>query len=157
MGARSEWFCTVGFVAALLASLALLSFTGTDARAQEPAAETGGQASGQSFKLAQTFYYPYYPQVKRKKRRRRRYRRRAVKKCASPWTYSRGLQRCICVAEGYGVSEEQCVKVAEICPKNAQWSDTEQKCQCQKGFVENGSQCVDPNAGVVTYNRKSVV
>ena len=148
MGDRSVWLFALGFVAALLAALGLVSFTGIDARAQVPAAEANGQAPGKSLKLAQTYYYPYYPQVRRKKRYRRR---RVAKKCASPWTYSRGLRRCICVAEGYGVSEGRCVKVAEICPKNALWSGTEKKCQCRQGFVENGSQCIDPNADVVTY------
>jgi hypothetical protein len=140
------------FVAAFLAALTSYSFTGIDARAQSSGVGTASQAPGQSIKLAQSYLYPYYPQVKRKKRRyrRRRYRATTVKKCASPWTYSRGLQRCICVAEGYGVSSGQCVKIAETCQKNAQWSETDQKCQCQTGFVENGSRCVDPNADVVT-------
>ena len=105
MGVRSVWLCISGLVAALLAVLTLVLFTGIDARAQVTGVESSGQKKAQSLKLAQSFYYPNYPQVKPKKRRyRRRYRRRAVKKCSSPWTYSRGLRRCICVAEGYGVS-----------------------------------------------------
>jgi hypothetical protein len=148
MGVRSVLLCSLVFVAALLAVLALLSLTGVDARAQMSGTDAGVRTQGQSFKLAQSFYYPNYPQVRRKKRRRQH---RIVKKCASPWIYSRGLQRCICARQGYGISEGQCVKIAEICTKNALWSDTEQKCQCQPGFNLIGSKCVDPNADVVTY------
>ncbi len=151
MGTRSVWLSIIVFVAALLAALTVYLFTVVAARAQAPGAEPETQVPGQSIKLAQSYLYPYYPQVKRKKRRYRRRRYQAVNKCAPPWTYSRGLQRCICVAEGYGVSDGQCVKIAEVCQKNAQWSETDQKCRCQPGFVENGSQCIDPNADVVTY------
>ncbi len=153
MGARSVWLCKVVLVAALLAALTVYLLTVFAAHAQAPGAGSVSQAPGQSIKLAQSYLYPYYPQVKRKKRRyrRRRYRTTTVKKCAPPWTYSRGLRRCICVAHGYGVSDGQCVKIAEVCQKNAQWSESVQKCQCQPGFVENGSRCDDPKAEVVTY------
>lgn len=149
MGVRSVWLCFASFVAVLLVSHGPASVTISGARAQDARTAVDGQAQTRPVRLAQFFFDPYYPQVRRKKRRPRR---RIVKKCAFPWTYSRGLRRCICVREGYGVSEGQCVKIAEICPKNAKWSDAEQKCLCQEGYVENGSQCVDPNAGVVTYS-----
>ncbi len=148
MDKQSMWFGSVGLVGALLVALIVFSLTGPSAKAQEP----GGmelQNQSQSIKLAQTYYYPYYPQVRRKRKPRRR---RVVKKCSAPWIYSRGLRRCICVKEGYTVSGGRCVKVAEVCPKNARWSDDAQKCQCEDGFVKNGDQCFDPNADVVTYD-----
>lgn len=142
MDVRSVWFGLVGFFVALASALAFLPVSGSDLRAQE---------SGQPLKLAQYYYNPYYPypQVRRKKPRPRR---RASPKCAFPWTFSRGLQRCICVQEGYALSGGNCVKAAEICPGNAQWSQAEQKCACPEGFVENAGQCIDPNRGVVTYD-----
>jgi hypothetical protein len=147
MGARSVWLCAMSFVSLFLAALTLLSFANFEAQAQ--VGSTDNQASSQSLKLAQYYNYPYYPQMRRKKRRRPK---RVAKKCAAPWSYSRGLRRCICVREGYGLSEGQCVKVAKICQKNAQWSDVEQKCQCRQGFTRSGSRCVDPDADIVTYD-----
>ena len=147
MDSRSGWFGTVGFVTALLAALMLLSLTAFAVHAQGQAAGAQ-QTPGQSIKLAQ-FFSPFYPQYRPKRKRRRR---RVVKKCKSPWVYSPGLRRCICVQEGYSLSEGRCVKVSEICPRNAKWSDDVDKCVCEEGFAENGGQCVDPNADIVTYD-----
>ncbi len=148
MGGRSMWFGSVGFMAALLATLVVLSLTAFGVRAQEQAAGAH-QKPGQSIKLAQSNYFPLFPQTRPKKKRRRR---RVVKKCKFPWTYSPGLRRCICVKEGYALTEGRCVNVAQMCPRNAKWSNDAGKCVCQEGFAENGSQCIDPNADIVTYD-----
>ena len=104
-------------------------------------------------KLAQLFYQPYYypyPQVRRKKRRKRK--RVVTKKCAFPWSYSRGLRKCICVRSDYAVHEGNCVKIAEICPQNSQWSELEKKCRCDGGFDDVGGTCVPASSGTAEYN-----
>ncbi len=134
----------------LMVFLAVILFAlGDRAAAQDNA----NQDHLRPFKLAQSYYQPFYypyPQVRRKKRRKRK--RVVTKKCASPWTYSRGLRKCICVRSGYAVHEENCVKVAEICPANAQWSETDKACRCKDGFADVGGQCVSPDSGVAEYS-----
>ncbi len=168
MGIRSRLFGISGFAAALFLCLLILlatSISGSITGSMTAKSETAGVSSQdarlkQSFKLAQNYYYypdyrayqryRTYPQLRRKKRRKPR--TSATKKCTFPWLYSRGLRKCICVSEGYGVSGGRCVKIAEMCSENALWSDVDKQCVCQKGFVEKDSRCIDPDAAIVTYN-----
>jgi hypothetical protein len=39
--------------------------------------------------------------------------------CASPWTYSVGLHRCICIREGYSLQWGQCLKMPGALPLTA--------------------------------------
>lgn len=105
------------------------------------------------------FFFPNFkkpkpkPKAKRaKKRYRRRYRRyrRATKpKCTPPWTYSQGLRKCICVLEGYGLSNGECRKFAELCSEHGQWSEEEKKCRCDDGYFLKEGQCVDREVAAV--------
>lgn len=134
----------------LMICLAVIAFM---AGGRAAAQDNGNQDHLRPYKLAQSFYQPYYypyPQVRRKKRRKRK--RVVTKKCAHPWTYSRGLRKCICVRSGYAVHEENCVKVSEICPENAQWSETDKVCRCKEGFADAGGQCVSAGSGVAGYS-----
>ncbi|MEM8743207.1 MAG: hypothetical protein AAGF14_01085 [Pseudomonadota bacterium] len=111
------------------------------------------QDHAEPLRLTQLFYQPYYypyPQVRRKKRRKRK--RVITKKCAFPWTYSRGLRKCICVRNDYAVHEGKCVKIAEICPQNSQWSPLEKTCRCDDGFSDVGGKCVPASSGTAEYS-----
>lgn len=148
---RSLWFCLVGVVSAVFLCVTAVIGLTTDTNAQTAEASDAQQTETVPVQLAQYYYFPNYPypQVRRKKRAPRR---RAAPRCAFPWSYSRGLRRCICVQEGYSLSNGKCVKSAEICPPNEQWSAADNKCVCPEGFTQNGGQCIDPNRGVVTYD-----
>ena len=159
MDNQSRWFDVSGFSAVILSCLLLLLSANFTSKAETTGGSSRESARGQSFKLAQYYYYPdyrnyqryrNYPQRRRKKRRIRR--RPVAKKCAFPWVYSRGLRKCICVSDGYGVSGGRCVKVAEMCPRNALWSKAEKKCVCKEGTVAKDGRCIDPDAAVVTYD-----
>ncbi len=98
------------------------------------------------------FFVPYYnaprqyraPRVYRKRKRTYRRKRVTKPKCAHPWTYSQGLRKCICVLEGYGRSGDKCVKLAQMCSANGQWSAADKKCLCNDGFVLKDGHCQDP-------------
>ncbi len=165
MGLQSRWFGISGIVAVIFSCLLFLLTLNIAASAESADVSPSKVTSGQSFKLAQSYYYPdyryrrqyrtypryrTYPQQRRRKRVKPR--RSISKKCTFPWSYSRGLRKCICVSSGYGVSGGQCVKLAEICPKNASWSKTDKKCVCRDGFVSKDSRCIDPDAAIVTYD-----
>ena len=151
MGIRPRHLDIVGFAAFIVSCLLLALTTSMATSAGTFGASAQDSTRGQSYQLAQYYNYPdyrYYPQVHRKKRRLRR--RRVTKKCTFPWAYSRGLRKCICVSEGYGVSGGSCVKLSQICSRNALWSDAEKKCVCKDGSVERDGRCIDPDAGIVT-------
>lgn len=152
MDARSRWVSRAYVAAVLTLIFAALYPAGREASAQTDFPAATAETSNARQRLAQYYYYfPNYPypQVRRKKVRPRR---RAKPKCAFPWRYSRGLKRCICVKEGYSLSGGECVKTAEICPEDAEWSQAENKCVCPEGFIQNAGRCTDPDKGVVTYN-----
>lgn len=151
MDGLSVWSRMSGLFGAMLIFAVLVCAAGEVSFAQEGAHQNApADSQAGSFQLAQYYYFPNYPypQVKRKKYRPRR---RAKRRCAFPWTYSQGLRRCICVQEGYSVSNGKCVKTAEICQENAHWSREENACVCDAGFSRNGPNCIDPSRGVVTY------
>ena len=150
MDKRSLWLRATHVCAVWMLFLFASSATLSAANSKKIGPESASQAAEMAVQLAQYYYYPNYPypQVRRKKYRPRR---RAVRRCSPPWKYSSGLRRCICVQEGFSVSNGKCVETAKICPKNASWSDEKNKCECSEGFTENGGECVDPSQGVVTY------
>lgn len=98
------------------------------------------------------YYEPRYyerPRVYRPRNDKPRYRKRvtpqvSTPKCEPPWTYSKGLAKCICAVEGYALSGEECVKLSDLCAGGGEWSDAEKVCRCGDGFVLRDGQCVDP-------------
>ncbi|MDA7946028.1 MAG: caspase family protein [Hyphomicrobiaceae bacterium] len=137
----------------VLVAIVFLAFfslwTGNPAAAQQPEKQNQALPLQTSQLFYQPYYYPY-PQVRRKKRRKRK--RVITKKCSFPWTYSRGLRKCICVRSDYAVHEGNCVKVADICSENARWSETEKKCRCNDGFADAEGKCVPSSSGTAAYN-----
>lgn len=146
MSGRSRRFGSIGVMAVLGAVLVVLSLTVFAVRTQ---GEDAGapQTPGETLKLAQTYSYPIYPQARQNQKYRKQ---RVVKKCKSPWSYSAGLRRCICVKKGYGQSEGRCIKVTQMCLKNAKWSAAAGKCVCQKGFAKKAGQCVESKTSILT-------
>lgn len=100
------------------------------------------------------YFVPYYgpppPRWKKRKKRRRTRRRVTTPKCAHPWAYSAGLRRCICVAEGFSLSNGQCIKLAELCSANGRWDGEHKTCQCTEGFVLRDGRCVDPQSEITS-------
>jgi hypothetical protein len=80
--------------------------------------------------------------------------------CASPWSYSRGLRRCVCMRDGYSLQRGNCVRdgAAASCRDNERWSPKRGACVCAKGLKREGGLCiseepvnavVSPDAAVV--------
>ena len=161
MATQSKGLLFLSLMAGLVLALVSLGSV-QDVRAQQSTSETTGPSHSGTFDVAQSYYYPYYrypnrrnpnyryPQVRQKKRKPRK--RRVTIKCAFPWTYSRGLQKCICVRDEYAVSGGQCIKLADLCPQNAEWSAAAKKCLCQDGFAETGGKCAPTGTGLSELN-----
>lgn len=147
---RSLWLRFAGSVAVLVLCGFMLSGNLLAANGQVDSRTIQTSGIGPSIQLAQYYYYPNYPypQVRRKKRIRRY---RAAPGCTPPWKYSSGLRRCICVQEGFSVSNGKCMETAKICPRNAIWSNEQNGCECEPGFTDSAGECIDPTRGVVTY------
>ena len=74
--------------------------------------------------------------------------------CSFPWTYSEGLGRCVCVREGYGLRQGNCLRdeISASCGDNERWSSEEAACACAGGYRREGEACVsaEPVIAVVT-------
>lgn len=142
-------------LAGLLAFLVLV-VAGLPAHAAampSPSSDPDTASTAETIRLAQ-YYSPYYAPPRPKVRPRKRYRKKKRKRrsrvaktrCEHPWTYSRGLRRCICTQEGYGLSGDKCLKLADLCKAKGRWSEEDKVCRCNDGLVLRNGQCVDPKA-----------
>jgi hypothetical protein len=68
--------------------------------------------------------------------------------CAFPWSYSRGLRRCICTREGYSLQHGGCVPMgaSALCRDNERWSGQANACVCAGGLHREGEICVGQTA-----------
>jgi Caspase domain len=64
--------------------------------------------------------------------------------CAFPWSYSRGLRRCICTREGYSLQHGSCAPMgaSALCRDNERWSGQDNACVCAGGLHREGEACV---------------
>ncbi len=64
--------------------------------------------------------------------------------CAFPWSYSRGLGRCICIREGYSLQHGSCAPMgaSALCRDNERWSGQDNACVCAGGLHRDGEACV---------------
>jgi hypothetical protein len=70
-------------------------------------------------------------------------RRRAEDICPFPWSYSRGLRRCVCVRQGYSLQRGVCApQAAQTCGPNERWSPRTGACVCTKGMRRQAGVCV---------------
>ena len=70
--------------------------------------------------------------------------RGAREDCNFPWTYSRGLRRCVCVREGYNMQAGDCLPegVSGACRDDELWSAERRSCVCGSGLQREGIRCV---------------
>jgi hypothetical protein len=70
--------------------------------------------------------------------------RGAREDCNFPWTYSRGLRRCVCVREGYNMQAGDCLPegVSGTCRDDERWSAEKRSCVCGSGLQREGIRCV---------------
>ncbi|MGD9866987.1 MAG: caspase domain-containing protein [Hyphomicrobiales bacterium] len=126
-------------------------------------------AAAPPVRLAQQYYYspyspyaPHYQPYQQPQPRVQRWRRappprpeapprpapqvRApapASQCEAPLVYSQGLKKCICVAEGHGLVDGRCVKLAEPCGETRRWSAAEKRCVCRAGHLAQGDECIN--------------
>jgi hypothetical protein len=64
--------------------------------------------------------------------------------CSFPWSYSRGLRRCICTREGYSLQHGSCAPMgaSALCRDNERWSGQDNACVCANGLHREGEACV---------------
>ena len=64
--------------------------------------------------------------------------------CGFPWTYSRGLRRCVCVRAGYSVQQGACAPdgASTSCGDRERWSARIAACVCAKGLLRDNGICV---------------
>lgn len=148
----------------------ILAVEPAGAMPQEGRPDAASIAPAPAVKLAQQYYYspytPYTPlfrpfrqQEPRVQRLRRApapqpqpHAQAPASQCEAPLVYSPGLKKCICVADGHGLVDGKCVKLAEPCGDTRRWSAAEQSCVCRAGHVPQGDQCIHPqlHAGIPT-------
>jgi hypothetical protein len=65
--------------------------------------------------------------------------------CSSPWTYSRGLRRCVCMRAGYSVQQGACAPdgASTSCGDRERWSPRAASCVCAKGAHRDNGVCVE--------------
>jgi hypothetical protein len=65
--------------------------------------------------------------------------------CGFPWTYSRGLHRCVCVRAGYSVQQGACAPdgASASCGDRERWSPRTAACVCAKGLDRANGVCVE--------------
>ena len=70
--------------------------------------------------------------------------RGAREDCNFPWTYSRGLRRCVCVRDGYNMQAGDCLPqgVTGTCRDDELWSAETRSCVCANGKQRDGIRCV---------------
>ncbi len=97
----------------------------------EPLTRSGAQA-GQ----APSFLLPRGRQrVKTNQAGAAKQARDANTSCGFPWSYSRGLGRCICTRDGYSLQRGNCLPddASTSCADNERWSPKRSACVCAKG------------------------
>jgi hypothetical protein len=79
--------------------------------------------------------------------------------CGFPWTYSRGLRRCVCISDGYNLQGGNCVRdgASASCRDDERWSPKRGVCVCAKGLKRDGDVCVgdEPVTAVATPDARS--
>jgi len=65
--------------------------------------------------------------------------------CGFPWTYSRGLHRCVCLRAGYSVQQGACAPegASASCGDRERWSPRTASCVCAKGLHRENGACVE--------------
>lgn len=65
--------------------------------------------------------------------------------CGFPWTYSRGLRRCVCVRAGYSLQQGACAPdgASTACGGSERWSPRAASCVCAKGLRRENGACVE--------------
>lgn len=63
--------------------------------------------------------------------------------CDFPWSYSRGLRRCVCVRAGYSVQRGDCLPegASTACRDDEIWSPDQRACLCGSGLKRDGVGC----------------
>ena len=64
--------------------------------------------------------------------------------CDFPWSYSRGLRRCVCVRAGHSLQRGDCLPegASTSCRDDEIWSPDERACLCGAGLRREGIGCV---------------
>ena len=64
--------------------------------------------------------------------------------CSFPWSYSRGLRRCVCTREGYSLQGGACAPAgaSALCRDDERWSPQASACVCARGLHREGEVCV---------------
>ena len=64
--------------------------------------------------------------------------------CGFPWSYSRGLRRCVCVRAGYSLQQGACARdgASAACGDRERWSPRAASCVCAKGLRRENGACV---------------
>ena len=106
----------------------------------------------QQFDAGQTGPFSYFPSER--PRLRARPAREADVNCSFPWTFSRGLRRCVCTRDGYSLQQGSCARegMSALCHDNERWSPKAGACVCARGLHREGEVCVgeDPVTAAIT-------
>ena len=64
--------------------------------------------------------------------------------CSFPWSYSRGLHRCVCMRAGYSLQQGGCAPdgASAACGDTERWSPRQGVCVCARGLHRDGAACV---------------
>jgi len=150
LGAAQSLVLGLVLVAAGLATLSQVSI-----------AEPWGERRAKTAQGAPPVFFPP-PQTRSKARPARG----SESACGFPWSYSRGLRRCVCMRDGYSLQKGNCVRdgAAASCRDTERWSPKRGACVCAKGLKREGGLCISeepvnavvaPDAGVVAPDASS--
>ncbi len=128
----------LGAAQSLVLGLVLVA-AGLAALSQVSIAEPWGEPRARTAQGAPPVFFP--PQQPHLKARPARGSESA---CGFPWTYSRGMRRCVCLRDGYSLQRGNCVAAAAAaaCRDTERWSPKRGACVCAKGLKRDGGLCI---------------